>query len=159
MSSLTSHIKSIVLFSKKRKRLDDVDRQASIELQNQMLIVSGIESNQRVWGGNKNIELPRVRKNFEVDIYQSLGSTYFRRAYRMTKKSFDHLFCKLKPELKKEFHKSNGSRIERQKKSAYHIGLKIRLSAAIRYFAGGDPYDIMLSHGISLCLFKCVGGC
>jgi hypothetical protein len=29
------------------------------------------------------------------------------------------------------------------------IAPSLRISAAIRYFAGGSPYDIMLTHGIS----------
>ena len=33
--------------------------------------------------------------------------------------------------------------------SAYHISTKCRLSMALRYFAGGCPYDIMQVHGVS----------
>jgi len=108
------------------------------------------EKRQRVWGGDKTKEMPRVRKDFEVDIALPLGPTYFRRAYRMKKESFYRLYSILKKELQQEFIKSdNGALKKRRLKSVYYIDLKIRLSAAIRFFAGGDPLDIMLTHGIS----------
>ena len=37
------------------------------------------------------------------------------------------------------------------------IPTELKLSIAIRYFAGGDPYDLMISHGVSLTsVYACV---
>ena len=51
--------------------------------------------------------------------------------------------------MEKEFLPAVGNGKQRRWVSKYRICSKIGLSAAIRYFAGGDPYDIMLTHGIS----------
>ena len=46
-----------------------------------------------------------------------------------------------------------------QDNNPYLISSKIRLSIALRYFAGGSPYDIMLTHGVSYCsVFSSVWG-
>ena len=146
MSSLLELTRRIVLFNKRRKIIDLEDqRQAILKAE----ILQTTYSNERVWGGDKSTELPRVRKDFEDDIAMPLGPTYFRRAYRMQKESFYKLYHILKPEMVKHFLKGSNSRKRKRGNSVYHIDLRIRLSAAIRYFAGGDPYDIMVSHGIS----------
>ena len=141
--------KDIVVFSKKRKAIDQLhNEQATLESVSLCsLIVSKHESQQRVHGGVKNIEQTRRRKDFSKDIVIPLGEVYFRRSYRMKVKSFYNLHAILKKELEYEFLPQVQK--NRRKNSTYHIDLKIRLSAALRFFAGEDPYDIMISHGIS----------
>ena len=133
---LLQHVKAIVAFSTKMKRLDEVNNHHAMLESMQLAgrIVYEHEKGQRVWGGDKTKEMPRVRKDFEVDIALPLGPTYFRRAYRMKKESFYRLYSILKKELQQEFIKSdNGALKQRRLKSVYYIDLKIRLSAAIRF--------------------------
>ena len=85
-------------------------------------------------------------KSFE-EISDNLSNRFFRRIYRMRKKSFDKLFAKLQPQLGAIFLTGGGG--TRGIHSAYHISTKCRLSMALRYFAGGCPYDIMQVHGVS----------
>lgn len=149
MTSLLNGVKSIISFSKKRKRMDEQDRHDDLirSMQIGALIAYEYKHSKQIHGSNKKNELPRVRKNFETDICLPLGDIYFRRSYRMKRQSFYMLYYILEDELKKEFVPNIYN--NRRHKSNYHICLKIRLSAAIRFYAGGDPYDIMLSHGIS----------
>ena len=62
-------------------------------------------------------------------------------------------FWKLERLLRPYMSKPRSARVKRQRKSDGarngRISTSIRLSAAIRYFAGGRPDDITLSHGIS----------
>ena len=67
----------------------------------------------------------------------------------MKVETFFRLYSILEKSLEKEFNKSKYNEMKVRKKSGYRIDLKLRLSAAIRYFAGGDPLDIMVSHYIS----------
>ena len=90
----------------------------------------------------------RERKSVNKIFYEH-GPGYTRRAYRMNSRSFWKLEKMLRPRLcrartkrAKEMRKRDGARNGR-------ISAAIRLSAAIRYFAGGRPDDISLSHGIS----------
>ena len=100
------------------------------------------------FGGNKKEELPRIRKDIEKDIFVFLDDTYFRRSYRMDKQSFYRLHTILKPDLDKQFFPRNGGSRDPEK-NKYLINTKLRLSMAIRYFTGGSPLDIMLTHGVS----------
>ena len=82
-------------------------------------------------------------------MFNEYGPTYARRAYRMKAHSFWKLEKMLRPLMARKrtqemirLRKRDGARNGR-------ISNSIRLSAAIRYFAGGRPDDIMLSHGIS----------
>ena len=61
----------------------------------------------------------------------------------MHKSSFNRLYTILQPQLDCIF--GGGAR---GCNSAYHISTKCRLSMALRYFAGGSPYDIMQVHGV-----------
>jgi len=84
-------------------------------------------------------------RRFVNSIFYELGPYYVRRAYRMDAASFWELHRILKPCLeskKKPTHKRKGA------KNGL-ISTEIRLSSAIRYFAGGRPDDISLVHGIS----------
>jgi hypothetical protein len=86
------------------------------------------------------------KRKFVNDIFNELGPYYVRRAYRMEPNSFWRL-CQLlrrfvvkEPSLKKKF--KNGA------KNGL-IPLPTKVSVALRYFAGGSPYDISVVHGIS----------
>ena len=134
---LIKHVKLIIASSKKRKMIDDlVNHQRTIIQSTQLapLIAYKYATYQWMWGGDKGKEVPCEQKDFEKDIVQKLGPTYFKKAYRMRTESFYRLFSILKKDLDKEFNKSNNSAFEkRRKKATYYIDLKIRLSAAIRF--------------------------
>ena len=92
-----------------------------------------------------------------AEIYNSLGPIYFRRAYRMTYESFWCCHDLLEQEIDNVAamvrgydRKSNN----RENCSAHPIPNGIisssaRLGIALRYFAGGSPYDIMVKFGVS----------
>ena len=90
---------------------------------------------------SKNIE--RTRKQID-ELFQELR-THQRRAYRMSLDQVTELHEKLLPELLKEFLTTR--KWGRTPNGVIHS--KIRLSAALRFFAGGSPLDIMLTLGIS----------
>lgn len=77
-----------------------------------------------------------------LQIYQMLGPYYFQRAYRMSYNKFQTLSHKLSQYMKKR----------NIQKVAWNgpIYNSIRVACAIRYFAGGSPYDIATTFGISL---------
>ena len=83
----------------------------------------------------------RTRKRAKIeDLFNVLGNTHFRRSYRMPKEKFDELVNLLSPLIVKSGVKRGPNGL---------ISPDLRVSASLRYFAGGSPYDIMLSHGIS----------
>jgi DDE superfamily endonuclease len=104
----------------------------------------------------------RCRRSVQ-EIYQCLGPQYFRRAYRMTYKSFWLLHSKLEDKIMlaiRSIWRSAPVVAYRRKetdKKKYRpppvpngvISTSIRLACAIRYFAGGSPYDLMGQYGIS----------
>lgn len=107
---------------------------------------------------------PRRRERRTVEeVYQCLGPVYFRRAYRMTYESFWILHSKLEQGIRDSLKAIRRPSIRRpsvgeRRGSAYHppppvpngvISTSIRLACAIRYFAGGSPYDLMCKYGIS----------
>ena len=147
---LSNHIS----FSKKRKRLDAVDKENELLMNIQfgaLLECRFRLGQQRLHGGDKYKEILRCCKDLEKDIFQPLGDQYLRRAYRMSRQSFYKLFTILKTELEDEFLPfiNNITSNARRKDSKYYINLKIRLSCALQFFAGADPLDLMLTHGIS----------
>jgi hypothetical protein len=81
-----------------------------------------------------------IRKRAKIEnIEEILGDNYFRRSYRMSSDRFNQLVSLLKPFLPpKNRLGPNGP-----------IPIEIELSIALRYFAGGSPYDLLLSHGVS----------
>ncbi len=97
--------------------------------------------------GVKDNNLHRVRKNLEKDIFNPLGDKYLRRSYRMSKEAFYNLHDLIQPELKNHFFPKNGG-TRSVEENSYLINTEIRLSIAIRYFAGACPYDLMLTHGV-----------
>jgi len=77
------------------------------------------------------------------------GPENFKKAYKMTRHTFNHLLESLKPTLYKIFYTGATSLTERRGKKT-SIPIDIRLSVAIRYFAGTSVYDLCLAHGISI---------
>ena len=106
------------------------------------------DSASYIFGGNKNKEIPRVRKDLKKDIIDQLGPYYFRRAYRMNVTNFFRLHSILEPHLLKQFFPHGGGKRD-PSKSSYLIRTDLRLSIAIRYFAGASPLDLMITHGVS----------
>ena len=80
------------------------------------------------------------RRAILPEIETQLGPYYFRRGYRMNEVVFSNLVKMLEPQITigRRHQGPNG-----------FIVPKLRVSAALRYFAGGSVYDIMLSHGMS----------
>ena len=87
------------------------------------------------------------RRTFE-EIRDSVSNRLFRCAYRMSKSSFENLHSIIQHRLEEEFLPRGGGACGLQG-SSYIISTKIRLSIALRFFAGGAIYDIMLVHGVS----------
>ena len=90
----------------------------------------------------RGLQKKRCRKSFD-EIQAFLTDRIFHRVYQMHKSSFNRLYTILQPQL--DFILGGGAR---GCNSAYHISTKCRLSMALRYFAGGSPYDIMQVHGV-----------
>ena len=91
----------------------------------------------------------RVHKDLEKDIFNQLGHYYFPRAYRMDKKTFYHLHSILQPSLEKHFFPRDGGNRDMYL-NPYLIKTEVRLSIALRYFAGASPYDLIVTHGVSM---------
>ena len=68
---LLQHVKTIIAFSNKRKRIDAGDNHQAIleSMQLATIIACEHESTNRVWGGNKKNEMLRVRKYFDTIFY------------------------------------------------------------------------------------------
>ena len=90
--------------------------------------------------GSKNIKRQRVEVN---TIFTRLGERFVRKAYRMSEQSFWKLYSILEPGLKenKKERKNGGT-------PNGPITSSARLSMALRWFAGGEPADIMQTHGV-----------
>jgi hypothetical protein len=88
----------------------------------------------------------RVRRTVD-EVFEILGPTYFKRAFRMSHDSFKKLATKLGPGISSACQKhatSGGSRFRHNGP----ITSDIRLGCAIRYFAGGAPVDIVGLFGL-----------
>ena len=75
-------------------------------------------------------------------IFSRLGQRFIRKAYRMTEFSFWKLLSLLKPYLPKENKRERGATPNGDVSNA------ARLSMALRWFAGGEPADVMQTHGV-----------
>jgi len=92
------------------------------------------------------------------EIYIGLGPDYFRRAYRMHYSSFWKLHDELEERIEharlehrgyeKKGGREGGSYLPPPVRNG-HIQSSVRLACALRYFAGGSPYDLMGKYGIS----------
>lgn len=101
--------------------------------------------------------ISRTRVSVE-QIYRGLGDNYFRRAYRMTYESFKRLHEKLAPGIERARIQSRNYKPKGGREGGMYsdppvpngrITTSVRLACAIRYFAGGSPYDILSKYGIS----------
>ena len=89
----------------------------------------------------------RVRKRRSVeDIYNELGSMYFRRAYRMQYCTFKALADELRPYIILACGQKGGPK---RFIPNGPITPDVRLACAIRWFSGGSAaYDLMTTYGI-----------
>jgi hypothetical protein len=98
----------------------------------------------------------RNRRTVE-EVYDCLGSSYFRRAYRMSYQSFWTLHSKVGREIQNATERHgrtpsgsfNLSTAPPPPVPNGTISTSVRLAVAIRYFAGGSPYDLCGLFGIS----------
>lgn len=117
---------------------------SSAVLANVLLIAS---QRTRMKGGTQPGRTFRKRQRRSVkDIYNELGDTYFRRAYRMQYRTFKRLARELRPGI---VDASGKKGITSRYASNGQIAPDVRLACALRWFAGGSPYDIMTTYGIS----------
>lgn len=103
--------------------------------------------------GKKNI----IRQRKEVEsMFAELGNKA-RRSYRMSIESFLHLHDILEEDLKAYFSSTSASADGDDGEQAGapngRISTKLRLSAAIRFFSGGDASDLVLTHGMAYSTF------
>jgi hypothetical protein len=88
-------------------------------------------------------------------VYQSLGRRFFRRAYRMSYDSFWVLHSKIENEIMNAVENrctNTGEYFDPRNAPPVlngAISTSVRLAVAIRYFAGGSPYDLCSVYGIS----------
>jgi len=97
---------------------------------------------------NSPVHKPRAKNNkcmevTKMDVLIKKYGALFSRAYRMDVDDFYSLHDLLKDDLEDSFYGS-----KRVKQSNFFIPTTIRLSIALRFFAGGDPLDIMINHGV-----------
>lgn len=117
-----------------------------------MLITMEYEIKSQTHGGDKKKEFLYERKKFKKGIVWPLSYIYFCYSYHMKKNTFYKLFAVMNISLENKFHPSGKSKKSGKKVPRYHIWLKIKLSAAIHIFAGGDLYYIILSYVIGYSL-------
>jgi hypothetical protein len=99
-----------------------------------------IHCNQPTKKKGNQITIQRKRREAE-SIFKELGPIYTQRAYRMPEAAFFTLHEMLRPFLQSS-NRNRGCRNG-------VISSTIHLAAALRFFAGGSPYDLAVMHGIS----------
>jgi hypothetical protein len=83
------------------------------------------------------------------EVYKQLGPLYFRRAHRMKFSTFKRLANELRPYILQGAGQKGGDTSRRHVPNG-HISPDVQLACAtIRCFAGGSPYDMMTTYGIS----------
>jgi len=102
---------------------------------------------------------PQIQERHSVmDVYNMLGPTYFCRAYCMSLQSFYHLSLILfqhivsareNMSLYQKKRKISGGNYRDPPVRNGPVSSTVRLACAIRYFAGGSPYDIGCVYGVS----------
>ena len=96
--------------------------------------------------------IPRQRKSV-VQVYRELGSTYFRRSFRMSYGTFRRLYRTLEEDLKRESglkrHEEENEKTHMERTPNWPVDLTVRLTCALRFFAGGEAYDIACMFGVS----------
>lgn len=111
-----------------------------------------------------HIRARRRTRRTVPEIFDCLGPTYFRRAYRMDYQTFWILHDKLHNHMENYLYlyrrrsmPEGGVGAGGRKGGNYslppipngRISMSVRLACAIRYFAGGCPYNLMVVFGIS----------
>jgi hypothetical protein len=84
-------------------------------------------------------------------VYKQLVDCFFRRAYRLTYATFEvleSLLRRLILKLSRKFVSSSSNRSRTQNGPNGIISPSVRLACAIRYFAGGSPYNLITKFGI-----------
>ena len=89
--------------------------------------------------------IPRKRRPVSF-IHAELGSTYFKKAYRMSYSTFWKLYNKLEPNIDTMRADKESTRYIPNGK----IHSSVVLACALRLFAGGSKYDLCTSFGISV---------
>ena len=88
--------------------------------------------------------IKRQRKSV-LDVYNELGRSLFRRAFRMSIETFFKLYDILKQDIENCVnHSSEGNKGPNGK-----IHSSVRLACALRIFAGSDPMDLITTFGIA----------
>ena len=107
-----------------------------------------------IYEGKNHRRFVRRKRKCVSDIFAELGPTFTKRSYRMSETSFWKLYNMVAPFYPKQ--KRRRKRRARRGKQNYpnkKIVISLRLSIAIRYFAGGCPLDTMSAHGVG---FNCI---
>jgi DDE superfamily endonuclease len=124
-----------------------------------MMMVNGFgPRSANIWPGTCGDTIRCVRRSVSNITYELGG--YSRHYYRMTDTTFWTLHHVLKPALEKIAKKQKSLSLHRRPQKKHRtttkrtapnglIATSIRLSIALHYFAGGDPLDIALVHGVS----------
>ena len=103
----------------------------------------GAGHSRRDDGLQKGVTYAVRRKRMEVDeIMRRLGP-HVRKAYRMDADDFDKLHATLEPALVECFSTNRRGRKRRGAPNG-HVSTRLRLSAAILFFAGGKTHDTMV---------------
>jgi hypothetical protein len=111
-----------------------------------MLFFQMIATRER--NGRRRGTTRRRQRTSMHSIFDQMGERCFRRAYRMTFVTFWDLFDILQPNIIEFSKKHRSSRSNWRTGPNGKIPPSVRLGCAIRYFAGGSPYDIMTAMGI-----------
>jgi hypothetical protein len=100
--------------------------------------------------------VPRKRCHNIAELFDQLGPSFTRRAFRMTAESFFRLHELLLPSLGCElFPPATSTKSHRNGARNGLIPSTTRLAVALRFFAGGSPYDLSLVYGMSLTEVYC----
>ena len=92
--------------------------------------------------------VPWARKSVH-QVYREMGKTYFRRSFRMSYQALCRLLRLIEQALEKEIDSKRNEHGYVERTPNGPIDSLVRLAAAIRFFAGGEAYDISVMFGIS----------
>ena len=99
---------------------------------------------------------PKIKRNRKSvrQIHRELGKAMFRRAFRKSLDVFFKLYATIKPALKVAIISKSKKQSGTRDVTKIHpingiITGPARLACAIRFWAGGDPYDLQQVFGIS----------
>jgi len=112
-------------------------------LVNQFLKHTSSNRNKRRRGRPKGTKTIKRQRRPAEDLFSELSDHGFRRMYRMTQNSFWRLYDILLPNMPNPEEHKRGSTPNGD------ISVATRLAMALRYFCGGDPKDIGLTHGVN----------